>query len=232
MRTISIVKYFFTAIGLAMLIGAFFLFANTQDFIKNAHSVNGTVVDLVRSRSSDSVTYAPVVQFQTNSGDVIEFTSSSGSNPPSFYEGEMVEVLYPVFSPRDAKINSFFSLWGMSTIVGGIGFIFFLVGFSIILVGMFSNKKVEFLKKNGMPIKAKFTGVDINGSLTVNGRNPFKISAQWTCPEKSELYIFRSDNIWFDPSDHIENEEITVLIEKGNPKKYWMDVSFLPKIVG
>lgn len=232
MKTISTVKYVFTAIGCAMLVGAFFLYSNTQDFINNAEIANGRVIALVPSRSSDSVTYRPVVQFQSVRGELIEFTSSTGSNPPSYYEGETVEVLYPTFAPRDAKINGFFSLWGMSAIVGGLGLLFFIVGGAIILVGKLKNNKVAFLKENGIPVKAKFTSVDINESLTVNGRNPYKISAQWKCPEKSEVHIFRSDNIWFDPSDHIDDEEITVLIEKGNPKKYHVDISFLPKVAG
>lgn len=130
-----------------MLIGAFFLFTNTQDFLKNALTADGTVVELIRSRSSDSNTYRPVVKFETKDGSIIEFTSSSGSNPPSYSEGEIVEVLYQGWSPEQAKINGFFSLWGVPTILGGIGAVFFIVGFSIILLGSLKGKKIEYLKK-------------------------------------------------------------------------------------
>lgn len=232
MKTISVLKYTFTAIGLAMLIGAFLLYSNTQDFLKTAVTANGTVVALVPSRSGDSVTYAPVVQFQDKTGRLIEVKSSSSSNPPSYYEGEIVEVFYQERAPQDAKINGYFSLWGFPTILGGLGILFFLVGFSIILFGKLKNNKVEFLKKNGLPIKAKIKSVFVNGSLTVNGRNPYKISAQWECPESSEVHVFNSENIWFDPTDHISDEDVTVLIEKDNPKKYYVDISFLPKLAG
>ncbi len=230
MRTVSIIKYVFTVVGLAMLVGAFFMYSNTQDFLSNAVATKGTVTQLIRSRSSDSTTYRPVVEFKTQSGRLVEFTSSSGSNPPSYSQGEIVEVLYQETSPEKAKIKSFFSLWGGSTILGGMGSIFFIVGFLIISVIALKDRKFKYLKKNGIPVSAKFQSVEINGSLEVNGRNPYQICAQWKNPVTSELHIFNSENLWFDPTDHISQEEITVLIEKDNPNKYYVDISFLPKI--
>jgi hypothetical protein len=114
--------------------------------------------------------------------------------------------------------------------LGGIGAVFFLVGFSIILFGSIKGKKIEYLRKNGIPIKAKVQSVKTNDSFEVNGRNPYQIYAQWKNPATSELHIFSSENIWFDPTDHIKNDEITVLIEKDNPNKYYVDISFLPKV--
>jgi hypothetical protein len=58
----------------------------------------------------------------------------------------------------------------------------------------------------------------------------YRICAQWTNPVTSEIHIFNSENIWFDPADHINTDEVTVLIERDNPKKYYVDISFLPKV--
>ncbi len=215
-----------------MLVGAYFLYANTQDFLKSALTADGTVIELVRSRSTDSVTYRPVVEFKTRDGSTIEFVSSSGSNPPSYSKGEVVNVYYQEFSPEQAKISGFFSLWGGSVILGGIGSAFFLFGFVIMLSGILATKKAEYLRRYGVPIKAKFQGVQTNSSLEVNGRNPYQITAQWKNPATSEIHVFNSENIWFDPTDHIHGDEITVLIEKDNPKKYYIDISFLPKMAG
>jgi hypothetical protein len=232
MRTISVIKYTFTAVGLGMLLGAFLVYTNTQDFLQSAITTNGTVVELVRSRSSDSITYRPVVEFKTQGDRFIEFTSSSGSNPASYSKGEIVDVLYLESSPEQAKINSFFSLWGGSTILGGLGSLFFIVGLSIIFLGSLKSKKIEWLKKNGISVRAKFQSVEVNTSLEVNGRNPYQICVQWKNPVTAELHIFNSDNIWFDPTEHINTDEITVLIEQNNPKKHHVDISFLPKTSG
>lgn len=227
MKIVSIIKYLITVVGLGMLFGAFSLYTNTQDFISGAVAANGKVIELVRS--SDSTTYKPVVQFKTKNGKIVQFTSSSGSNPPSYSQGDVVEVLYEESSPNQAKIKGLFSLWGWAIILGVLGTVFSLIGLSIIAFGYLKNKKINYLKRNGTPIIANFQSVEVNGSLEVNGRNPYQICVQWKNPATSELHIFNSENIWFDPTDHINQEEIIVLIEKDNPGKYYVDISFLPK---
>ena len=109
------------------------------------------------------------------------------------------------------------------------GSIFFLIGFLIILFGHLKRKKIRYLRERGCPVKTKFQSVAINTSIEVNGRNPFQIYAQWQDPITSKLHVFKSDNIWFDPTNYIKTDEITVLIERNNPKKYYVDTSFLPK---
>jgi hypothetical protein len=230
MKAIAVIKYIFLTFGLIILIGAFFLFADTKDFLKDAQTTHGKVIELIRSRTSDSIVYMPVVEFETKEGSVVEFTSSAGSNPPSYSRGDIVEVLYRESSPEQAKIKSFFSLWGMATVFGIMGGIFFLIGLIIILVGFLKSRKNEYLKQNGIQIKAKFQSVAIDTSLQANGRSPHQIFAQWINPATNELHIFKSENIWFDPTEHIKSDELIVLIESGNPKNYYLDISFLPKI--
>lgn len=230
MKTISIVKNTFGLIGLAMLIGTLLVYQNTQSFLATAHVTNGTVIDLVSSRSNNGTTYAPVVVFYTQDAKEIVFTSSSGSNPASFDINERVEVLYQPETPNDAKINSFFSLWGLCMIMGFLGFTFFAVGLGITLVIRANKKRIHHLKANGTPVETTFQSVEVNESLVVNGRSPYQIHTQWTNPENAKLHIFKSENIWFDPSSHIKDDKITVLIDRNNPKKYYVDTSFLPEV--
>ncbi len=226
----KVIKYVFTVIGLGMLVGAFFLFKGTQAFLVEAIVTEGRVVELVESRSSDSSTYAPVVEFKTFNGTTFEFLSSSGSNPPSYDVGEIIEVLYQEADPKSARINSFMSLWGGTTILAGLGTVFFSIGFIILLVGILNSRKIKYLKAHGVKINTKLKSVELNSSLKVNGRSPYNIYAQWENPASSKLHVFKSENIWFDPSEHINGDDITVLIEKDNPEKYYVDISFLPKL--
>lgn len=230
MKIIAITKYLFTLIGLAMLIGAFFAFTSTRDFLDTAVETQGTVIELIRERSSDSTTYRPVVEFKTKQGQVIEFASSSSSNPPSYSSGEAVTVLYQPLFPEQAKIKGFFSLWGAVMILSIMGSVFFFIGFTVIRLGMKKVKQIEHLKSHGVPVKAKFLAVEINGTFKVDGRSPYQISAQWQDPNTSKVHVFTSENLWFDPTLHITQDEITVLIERDNPEKYYMDTSFLPEI--
>jgi len=89
-------------------------------FIERATEATGTVIDMERSRSSDSSTYYPVVVFEDIRDRELEFRSRSGSNPPSFSRGERVSVFYEPSAPESARINSFFSLWGLPMILGGL----------------------------------------------------------------------------------------------------------------
>ena len=76
------------------------------------------------------MSYRPVVHFSTEKGEGVEFVSSVGySNGPLFAgysKGQKVQVLYLPAAPNDATINSFFSLWGISSIVGVVGMGFLL----------------------------------------------------------------------------------------------------------
>lgn len=230
MKVIAIVKYTFTLIGIGMLAGAFLLYKSTSSFLAEATKTEGTVVDLIRSQSSNSTTYRPVVHFLGQNGQTIEFVSSTGSNPPSYSKGQKVEVMYRPTEPQDAKINGFFSLWGGPIFLSGIGAVFFIIGAGIILVGSQKSRKDEFLRKNGTPIETEFQSVEQNTALSVNGKHPFMVLTQWLNPATSELHIFKSNNLWFDPSSFIKTKKITVFIENNNPKKYFVDLSFLPRL--
>jgi hypothetical protein len=64
----------------------------------------------------------------------------------------------------------------------------------------------------------------------VNGRSPYHIISQSPDPASNTVRVFESENIWFDPSEYIKEETIDVLVDPNNPRKYVMDISFLPKL--
>lgn len=136
MKATTIIKYVFTFVGIAMLAGALFIYKSTISFFDEAAIVEGTIVELVPSQSRNTTTFRPVVQFISLDGQAIEFISSSGSNPPSYSKGEVVEVLYDPADPHAAKINDFFSLWGASLILGAMGGVFFLIGIGLIIASI------------------------------------------------------------------------------------------------
>ncbi|NZA27241.1 DUF3592 domain-containing protein [Luteimonas sp. SJ-92] len=230
MKILVVIKYLFAAIGVGMLLGALLLFSGTRSFLAEAVRAEGVVVDLERSRSSESTTYRPVVLFTAQDGQEATFVSSSGSNPPSHRRGERVQVLYPPGRPEEARIDGFFPLWGAVVILGGIGSAFFLIGGGMVLFGALKGRDARYLRANGMRIEAEITGVERNEGLSVNGRSPYCIVGQWQNPTTSEVHVFRSDNIWFDPTDYLRTERMPVLIDRNKPGRYLVDLSFLPKL--
>ncbi|GAB3279237.1 DUF3592 domain-containing protein [Parahaliea aestuarii] len=228
MKTGNTVFTIFAVIGLLAVAGAVWMFLNTREFIANAASAEGTVIELVRSRSSDSTTYRPVVTFTSADGREIEFTSTSGSNPPAFHRGERVTVLYRPEAPETARIGSFFSLWGLELIFGGIGSLFVLIGGGALAFQVYRKRLHQHLRRHGTPVKAELQSVTLDSSYEVNGRNPYRIHAQWQDPHSRQVYVFSSEPIWYDPSEFVTSEVIAVYIERGDPSRYYMDTSFLP----
>lgn len=114
--------------------------------------------------------------------------------------------------------------------MGGIGLSLFMIGFSMVVNKSLTNKKIKTLKTNGKQIKAKVKHIGLNTSYKINGKSPYQIHAQWLNPSTSKIHVFKSEYLWFDPTDYVNEEEITVLIDKNNPKKYYVDVSFLPQL--
>jgi len=216
-------------VGALLLSSAVYTAVTTQIFLTEAELTDGVVIDLVASRSSDSVTYSPVVQFETYSGQVVDLHSSTGSNPPSYEVGEIVLVYYRPDTPSDARVDSFFSLWGATLILGVLGALLaFLGGLFVYLLR--SNKvKLEYYREHGLPVEARIKSVEQNNALEVNGKNPYRLFADWKDPATGQFYIFKSVNIWFDPSDYLESDTVTVFVDQDNPKKYAMDTSFLPE---
>jgi len=147
----------FLIAGLAMLSGAGHYALVTRHDIAVGTTADGTVMDLfVGSDSDGDNVYYPRVRFVTPSGDVIEFTSLNGSNRPAFEVGEAVSVLYDPASPGNARINSFFQLWLLPMVLGGMGSVFAAIGGAGLIVGGRSRTKIGSLPQRSArpPVQA------------------------------------------------------------------------------
>jgi hypothetical protein len=228
---IRVVPYVLTLTGVGMLAGSGFLYKITSSFLAEAIKAPGTIVALVASKSSDgTTTYRPIVQFKRPNGQTVSFESSTGSNPARYSQGQRVEVFYRPTAPQDAEINDFFSLWGAPAICGALGAAFFAFGGGFILSRRLRERKNAYLLENGRRIETDFQSVELNTSFQVNDRHPFRIVTQWQNPTTAELHIFRSDDIWFDPTAYIKAKTIAVFIDENNLKRYFVDLSVLPKL--
>jgi hypothetical protein len=143
-RVLVLVVSILSAVALILMIIAGALVLHTRTFLAESEVATGTVVELVARQScsrddDDRVTtcswvYAPRVRFTTGDGREIEFVSSTASSPPSYAEGDAVQVLYRPDRPADARIDSYADLWLAPTIVGGIGVFFaaFAIGWAVL----------------------------------------------------------------------------------------------------
>lgn len=214
-------KYIFCIIGLVIWVQVFYIYQQDRVFIEKANVVSGTVL----SNSTNDRTF---VSFVTKEGRQIKFSSNTGNNPSGYNEGESVEVLYDPENPNNASINDFYTQYLGVSVLGFLGAVFFLTGFSFFLSNHSKQRKIEFLQQSGTCITTKFIDVQIDLGVSLNDSNPYFICTEWLDPKTNKIHLFESDNIWFDPTEFIKTDEINVLIDRNNPNKYVMDVSFLP----
>ena len=112
-------------------------------------------------------------------------------------------------------------------VVGGV---FSLVAIAIFAITYLGQSKERRLRQTGQLVQADFQQVELNTALRVNGRHPFRIVAQRHDRATNALRIYRSANLWFDPSPFVQGRSIAVYVDLHDSTQYHVDLSFLPKV--
>jgi len=229
MRKMKLMAILFDGLGVVFIIIAALVYSKTRTFIAESTATEGTVVELELSSSGSSRYYYPVVVFRTAEELEIRFKSGTGSNPPSYREGDKVPVRYRQDDPYGARIDSFFSLWGLVVILGPMGLLFSAIGTGIFVAFFRTSRKDQDLALHGRVIHADLLSVDQDFQVRVAGRRPFRIACQWQDSRTGKVYVFQSKSIWFDPRAYIPEGKIPVKIDPNDPRRYRVDISFLPE---
>ncbi len=238
-------------IGLVLLFIAGNVIKNRIDFLNSSSIADGKVVEIIQGKSSDgNATYRPKISFVDQTGQEITFVSELTSNVFTYGIGEEVSVLYDKHNPQSAKINTFIQIWFAALIPLVIGLISFLAGLTVLI----SSKRRKDLKNrlltSGTKVMAKIVSVELanlskyslahkqkimtavlgQGLNTKFGaQQKYVIVAQWLNPADNQMYVYRSDEVAYNPEGLLPKNEIGVYIDLNNPEKYFMDISALPK---
>ncbi|MFD2572236.1 DUF3592 domain-containing protein [Spirosoma soli] len=138
--TPAILAAVFGFIGLNMLLGGFFSYNKTRTWLANTVRTSGEVIDHVGKESVDSfdrdnkrydIVYYPVVRYQTQTGQLVSFTSSVGSSTPSHAVGEPVGVRYVPANPESAEVDEFMSIWLVTLVLTFIGIPFSIASLAL-----------------------------------------------------------------------------------------------------
>lgn len=212
----------FAAIGIpCLMLSGYFAYTTSQK-VNSWETQEGVIAGFNQGNY-------PIIAFDYG-GKPYEFESSYTS---SDMESEQpVTVFFPPNEPNKAEIKSFFSLWFLPLFLAVFGIIFGGIG----VVGfMVQRNKADaknelFVLQKGKKLSLPNAVVNLNTSYKVNGMSPCTISVQWLDPISNMMYTFTSDNIWYDPSQVVANKQtIDVYIDQNNPKRYYVDITFLPK---
>ncbi|SHM80520.1 DUF3592 domain-containing protein [Morganella morganii] len=219
----------FAVIGLLMLMGGSYFYLSGYSQEKSGIVVTGQIIDLSVHRSDDGASYCPVVKYTDGKEEYVMESSYCSSGYRNAL-GDDIDVIYQPGSPDNAVIHAFGGLYGGAVILLGMGAVFALVGTLPLIIMYLRSKSGQRLLREGMPVKARFSEVILNTTININGRSPFQIVAQMHDTAANTVKLYYSHNIAFDPSPFINQEFVTVYVDKKNPDKYYMDISFLPKV--
>ena len=73
----------------------------------------------------------------------------------------------------------------------------------------------------------EFHEVEVNTKVRFNKRYPYRVVTKWRNPVSGEILYFRSNNVWDDPTTHVKNRSITVIVDPNNFSRYVVDLSLL-----
>jgi hypothetical protein len=126
--------WLFAIIGDLGLLVASGTWLYTLHFTRAALHTNGTVIAMREATGSGSGprTFAPTFRFRDAAGIEHVVTSNVYQRRGAFQVGDTVAVLYLRDSPQAARLDSFWQVWGMSTVLGMIGCMALTIGFAMV----------------------------------------------------------------------------------------------------
>ena len=224
--------YFLSAlilvIGIPFAVVSVFELKNTLNLLSNSHKTLGKIVGIEeeRQRNRGSM-YSPVIKYKSVAGDEYVYSSTTKTGYTSYKIGQEIELIYDKNNPQNARANSFLDIWLLTIILGVGGWVSTIGGIILLLVTLKKKRLEKYLKNHGQKILTDFIGIG-KGLVEINGESGYVINCQWLNPQDNIMHTFKSDDIWFDPTNYLKERKIEVLIDPKDPKKYYIDLSFLP----
>lgn len=220
----NLIWIIFFGIGLIFIIIGIVICANIFNY-KNKVETTGIITEIGSYRDLDGQRENSVYVEYTVDGRVYESALNGYSS--NFYEGKEIEIYYDINNPSKIGVKSIDLVF---LIFPGIGSIFLVIGGVGIIIKGRRKALEKKLMSYGNKVFAKIIDVCNNTRYTVNGRHPYVIICQWNNEIDGKEYIFKSGNLWFDPTFAIEQKNIDTLpvyIDMKNKKKYVIDTSIL-----
>ena len=213
----------FTGIGLLAIIIGLLVFIGSQVKLNRLKTTGFKTEAIISSihRSRDNESTTVFVTFMTLDGR--EITTELNYYSSGMYTGQSIELYYDPNNPGKVMVDSkFFIVFPLAFI--GCGSIFFIIGIVFIKKGHDFKKKKNMLISAGYSVWADIIDFSQNINISVNGRHPFIIHAQYS--ENDREYNFKSHDVWLNPAPFL-NSKVRVYLDRHDYTVYYVDVESL-----
>lgn len=209
-NTLALIGALFLALGLVFLSVSFGVRHSLDRFIDAGLSTQGEFVSVGKSNTR--------IRYEVD-GQVFEIRSSTYSSDMDV--GDPVTVWYLPGNPGRARMEHW-AVWGVFMIVGGV---FSGLGAGFMLSVLPKALIRRSLMLNGTPVTAQMTEIVQNRWVAINHRNPYVIHAVCIHPYTGQEMKVKSEYLMEDPSAHIKDGTIEVLVDPMRDNRYYVVVN-------
>lgn len=223
----------FLALGLGLIIGSYYKYQSTQEFLATAVDATGQVTQVRSKTDSDGdIRYYPEISFQTSTGQSHRFVGSSGTSFSKYRKGDSVDVLYAPEEPSNAAIKGSQSPVLTSVLMIGAGILFGFFGVMGLKEGLGWKSKKKRLMEHGRDVEAIIVGPEaalarmpafmrnkVSGEMDNKAWQLGKsVMAEWNDPQTGEDHLF-IEHSWQGEKPPV-GSPIRVKVDPKNPKNY------------
>lgn len=116
-------------------------------------------------------------------------------------------------------------------IFGGIGLLFFILGLIFLIVVAQKKARSDKLLNAGNYVMAEILEVALNYNVAVNRRHPYIVRCRYQ-DMYGNVHIFKSRDLYFDPTDLFKDQMVKVYVDGENYKRYYVDIDeVLPNVI-
>jgi hypothetical protein len=206
--------------GIFMLLPLFGIFKAVK---LKKHGVKTEATVLSKRKSGKSSNTVNVV-FTTSDGAEV---TAKATERNFVKTGDKVTVWYDPAAPQNIDLGGSQRYNMRAVVISGFVFFFMIYLFIKYTLTDLTNKK---LIKTGMKIEAQFVAVDRDERIKIKGQNPWIIRCSWVDSRNNQKYFFVTKPYTIDPAPYLNGRyHLDVFINPADPKKYFIDTSFMPK---
>jgi hypothetical protein len=209
-------KILFVLCAIALAVGVW-IYLEAKAYQKTAKVTFGIVANSCLSRYE--------VKYTSDDGIERIYKGIHSSKGRSYHNGDKLKVFYKTDNPDNMRITD-----GVRTgkKVIKIGIIMVLFNLLSVYFDRKKTKSENIFKTTGRKVEAQILKIDKDMTLTTQSKNPFFIDCRWVDPMTGREYTHTIRYVWKDPEILLAGRNsIDVYIDRNDPEKYFMDISFL-----
>ena len=225
-KILKILGSIFLVIGIMMLSAGLYFKISFEEFRKNAKETTAVITSISGTGDSNNVLVEFIVDGTRYSGSLNYYNSN-------MYVGKEEKIYYQIDNPNKFKSKNKKNLLSVVFLI--IGAVFPILGILFLVIPILKSKKQKRVLSYNYVIQASIVGCSIDTTVSINGRCPYRLEANYISPLDGKLYSYKSDELWADVTPILTQRQITtipVYVNPNNYAEYYMDISALKNLIG